>query len=194
MKLPQAGDQLPRLGNSLTRCLGRFTLLLMGWRVEGDIPDRKKMVLVLAPHTSNWDFVLTLACMLGTGIKISYFVKASLFVFPVKRLLTKLGAIAVDRSASAGLVEQMVAEFRRQDQLILGIAPEGTRGKVGQWKMGFLHIARQADVPLLLIRMDYQKKRVTIGPELNASENPQEDLLRIQALCRDVVARRPTNA
>jgi 1-acyl-sn-glycerol-3-phosphate acyltransferase len=109
-------------------------------------------------------------------------------------LLTKLGAIAVDRSASAGLVEQMVAEFRRQDQLILGIAPEGTRGKVGQWKMGFLHIARQADVPLLLIRMDYQKKRVTIGPELNASENPQEDLLRIQALCRDVVARRPTNA
>src|SRR5688572_30972913 len=109
--LPEVGPQIPRSGGAVSRALGRLTLNVLGWRVEGPFPDVPKLVIIAAPHTSNWDFVVGIAAKLALGLRVLWFGKDSLFRGPLGLILTSLGGMPVDRSSVHDTVSQLVAEF-----------------------------------------------------------------------------------
>ena len=168
----------------LTSFLHGLTVLLLrafGWQVEGRLPDLPKMVIVGAPHTSNWDFVLFLALAFSLKANPHYLGKAELFRGPFGAFFRWCGGIPVDRSKSTGLVEQTVEAINRARQFILVITPEGTRGKVRAWKSGFYHIAKQAEIPIVLAFIDRSRKALGIGPTFIPTENMDVDMKTIQS-------------
>lgn len=183
--------ELPRRGNRLSHWIGRGLLRLSGWRIEGRFPHRPKLVVLVAPHTSNWDFFFGICVVLALGLRAHWMGKHTLFRWGVGHLLCWLGGIPVNRAAPYGVVEQMVERFRKQESFVLGIAPEGTRKKVTHWKTGFHRIAVQAQVPLVLAYIDYQHKVVGFGPEKIPSDNLEKDLEEIQAFYRQWTPRHP---
>lgn len=150
-----------------------------------------KAVIIVAPHTSNWDFFVGLAVDLALDLKASFLGKHSLFVWPVKGLLEWVGGIPVRRGAGENIVDQMVAEFAKRDELVLAIAPEGTRRKVNEWHTGFWHIARGAGVPIILVSLDYGRRVLTLGPAITPSDDLEADLRVIKARFSTVTARHP---
>jgi len=122
---------------TLMRLLSRFILKISGWRIEGGLPEIKKIVLIAAPHTSNWDFPITIFIAFAVKAKIFWMGKDALFRFPFGALFKWLGGIPVDRSRSNNIVEQMIRKFSENDSLIVTIPPSGTRKKVMKWKTGF---------------------------------------------------------
>ncbi|GGK15895.1 lysophospholipid acyltransferase family protein [Luteimonas terricola] len=179
--LPPLPPQVPRVKrNRFTRWLGRGILRLGGWRVVGEFPDEPRLVLIAAPHSSNWDGIWGFAVKLGLGLDIKLLGKRELFWWPLGPLLRKLGVIAVDRNRSAGVVEQVAAMIRTHDRFWFGLAPEGTRKPVEHWKSGFLKIARAADVPVLPVYFHYPDKVIGIGPLFQAGEDAVEDMRRIR--------------
>ncbi len=157
------GSRVPTYRNRLARILGRLCFSLMGWRIEGQFPDRSKLVVALTPHSSNVDFVLTLAVLWGLGLRSAFLMKHTLFWFPLGGLLSALGGIPVDRRNPQGLVEGLTILFQSSDGLVLGITPEGTRKGVKRWKDGFARVAIAANVPVLPTILDYRKRTVTFG-------------------------------
>jgi 1-acyl-sn-glycerol-3-phosphate acyltransferase len=135
----------------------------LGWRIDGEIPDLPKMVIIGAPHTSNWDFFLFLAAIQHFHIKVRFLGKASLFRWPFGFMFRKVGGIPVDRSYPAGIVAQVKAAFDETDEMILVIAPEGTRRAADTWKSGFLEIAHHADVPVVFAGVDGFNRVLTIS-------------------------------
>jgi 1-acyl-sn-glycerol-3-phosphate acyltransferase len=146
-----------------------FTTL--GWKIQGELPDVPKMVIIGAPHTSNLDFFLFLAALYHFRIKVRFLGKASLFRWPFGFMFRKLGGIAVDRSQSEGLVGQVKAAFDASDEMILVIAPEGTRRPADSWKSGFLEIAEGADVPVVFAGVDGAHKLLAISPPHEVGED-----------------------
>lgn len=136
---------------------------LLGWKIEGQLPDVPKMVIVGAPHTSNWDFFLFLAVIHHLGIRVKFLGKASLFRKPFGWMFRKVGGIPVDRSKAVGLVGQVKKEFDTADEMILVIAPEGTRGAADNWKTGFIEIAEAADVPIVFAGIHAPDKTIHIS-------------------------------
>lgn len=164
MKLtPDIPYEVPLHGNSLTRFIGRVFLRLLGWRVTGEVPNIKKCLVAAAPHTSNWDFIVAMPARLALGIKISFLMKKEAFFWPCEGLFKSLGGIPTDRSVPGGVVGQIAEAYSNQEQLWVGITPEGTRSKVDKWKNGFLRIAHQAQVPVLLVGWDYPSKTIRLG-------------------------------
>ncbi len=152
-----------------------------GWSEERIIPIERKFVVIAAPHTSNWDFLYFLGVADKLGLPLSFMGKASLFRWPFRKMMLELGGIPVDRSQSRNMVDQMIAEFQSRDTFMLTIAPEGTRGKVRQWKTGFYHIAVGAGVPLVCGLMDYAKKRGGLGPAMWPTGDYDEDMDPVSA-------------
>jgi 1-acyl-sn-glycerol-3-phosphate acyltransferase len=142
--------------------LGHFILRLFHWKIIGDLPKDKKYLVVVAPHTSNWDFAVGLFARFAIGVKVNFLAKNQLFFFPLGILLKLLGGAAVDRSKKNKTVDQVVGMFHARDVFRLAITPEGTRGPVTRWKEGFYHIARQAGLPIVMVGFDYSLKRVVI--------------------------------
>lgn len=152
----------------------------MGWRVEGEIPDLPKMVIIVAPHSSNWDFVIGVAAKLAMRLRVKYLGKDSLFRFPLGILMRRLGGIPVDRSNSNDVVTSIVDQFQRRRQLVLAIAPEGTRRRVERWRSGFYHIARGAGVPIVPVTLDWSRRVIAIAAPVAASGDPDDDLARLK--------------
>ncbi len=150
-----------------------------GWSVEGTAPSPRKFVLIAAPHTSNWDFVYFIGGTRALNIEPSFMGKKSLFRWPFERMMRDMGGIPVDRSSSHNFVDQMIAEFKQRDEFMLTIAPEGTRGKVRQWKTGFYHIAMGANVPMVCGMMDYARKVVGLGPAVWPSGDYDKDMAKL---------------
>jgi 1-acyl-sn-glycerol-3-phosphate acyltransferase len=174
------------------RCaLGRAWLALGGWCIEGEVPDERKFVAIAAPHTSYWDFPHMMAFGFATGQHISFLMKASLFRGPAGALFRALGGIPVDRSTSRGLVEAVTRSLDKADELILVIAPEGTRRRGEYWKSGFYHAARGAGVPIAMGFLDYGRRAVGYGPLLWPSGDIESDVLALQAFYADKRGRHP---
>jgi 1-acyl-sn-glycerol-3-phosphate acyltransferase len=140
----------------------RILMRLLGWRVDGTLPDLPKYVLIGAPHTSNWDFVLFLGLIFYLRADARYMAKASLFRFPIGWFFRYCGGYPVDRKKSTGLVGQMVEAVKNEDKFILTIAPEGTRHHVTDWKRGFYHIAKGAGSPIVMAQVDGKNETVHI--------------------------------
>lgn len=149
--------------------LTRFThwvLRRLGWRFDGSLPEPAKSVVIGAPHTSNWDFIVFMGAVHAYRIDAHFLGKHTLFWWPLSLLLRSLGGIPVDRSAPGGLVRQVAAEFKRSETMVLVVAPEGTRKAVPHWKSGFVRLADGAGVPVVPAAIDCVNKVVTLGPPI----------------------------
>lgn len=175
MSLP-IGPAVPRRGNAFSRWLGRTTLRLLGWRLEGSIPNLPKMVMIGTPHTTNVDGVIAIATLIALGLRARTMIKDSAFKGLLGRFLLWAGAIPINRKSPKGVVEQSVDAFHNNEQLLLLLAPEGTRSAPEQFKRGFHLIARAAQVPILSAVIDYQRKVVTFAPPLFTTDDYQADL------------------
>lgn len=156
------------------RWLSYRVFTALGWKVEGELPDVPKMVIIGAPHTSNWDFFLFLAALYHFRIKVRFLAKASLFRWPHGFMFRKVGGIPVDRSQSGGLVGQVKAEFDGSEEMILVIAPEGTRHAADSWKSGFVEIAEGADVPVVFAGVDGEHNLLVISPPYRVTGEDRE--------------------
>lgn len=172
-------EQIPRTGNKFSQWLGTFVLKTLGWQYQGRFPPCPKMIIAVAPHTSNWDFVIGLAVAFNLRLKIAFFGKHSIFIPPFAGILKRLGGIPIQRSKTQGVVDQMAEQMRNAKQMILCLSPEGTRSPILPWKTGFLHIAHKADVPVFLVAINYKKKLIEFGPLHNISDNTQLELEKI---------------
>jgi 1-acyl-sn-glycerol-3-phosphate acyltransferase len=176
--------------NVLMSWLGLMFLKMMGWRVEGEIPDIKKFVIIAAPHTSNWDFPITLAVAFALRIKIYWMGKAAMFRWPFASLFKWLGGIPIDRSRSHNIVEQSIQAFHKLEKLIMLVPPEGTRKKVSYWKTGFYHIAQGAKVPIVLGFLDYRRRVGGIGPTFHPTGHIEKDMQAIRDFYDSITGKR----
>ncbi|KAA3661268.1 MAG: acyltransferase [Chloroflexi bacterium] len=191
LKPMDIGNAIPRRGNKLSQAIAQRSMSLFGWEIKGHVPNLSKMVLVGAPHTSNWDFILTICTMFALGIQLNWLAKDSLFRNPFGGIFRYLGGIGVNRRVSTNLVDAVVNEFKKRESIVLAIMPEGTRSKVRRWKTGFYYMATQASVPILLITFDYGRKIMKIGPAINPTGDIETDLPHIQSYFKDIKAKNP---
>ncbi len=168
--------------------ISHLGLKTFGWKLEGELPDLPKYV-VITNHSSNWDFLITVLGSLALSAKVSIMMKSSLFRGPFNPFLKWLGGIPVNRSASSNFVDQMVKTFEEKKKMILMLAPEGTRDRVKRWKSGFYHIARGADVPVVLAFIDYVKKTTGVGPLVFPSGDFEADMAKIKTFYANITER-----
>jgi 1-acyl-sn-glycerol-3-phosphate acyltransferase len=191
---PVLGDRVPLRGNRLMRAIGHLVLRLLGWRVEGEVPNLPRFVIAVAPHTSNWDFVVGAATMFALDLRLAFLGKHTLFRPPFGALMRWMGGIPVDRASPHGIVNESIDAFTRMQRRILAIAPEGTRRQVRQFKSGFLQIARGANVPVVLASLDYAAKCVRLGPTFEPGEDVEADRRRLEAFFAPVRGKRSRQA
>lgn len=180
MNWQQLGPELPQTNNRLSRWIGRTVFQSLGWQIEGEFPNQPKLLVVVAPHTSNMDFILAIAVIWGLGLRTSFLAKKPLFRFPLGMIMTGLGGIPVDRNSSQGMVEQLSGQFHARPKLVLGITPEGTRGKAGEWKRGFACIAESAQIPVLPAIINYDRKTVHFEPLITNLDNVDDIVIATQ--------------
>lgn len=171
--------------------LARFWMRFFGWQVIGKLPDIPKFVLIGAPHTSNWDFVLFLGVIFTLRANVRFMGKAELFRFPVGWFFRYCGGVPVDRKKSTGLVDQMVKVSNASKKFILTIAPEGTRHHVTEWKRGFYHIAKEAGIPIVMAVVDGKRKEIRIGQVFHPTDNVEADMRTIQGFFTGVAGVNP---
>lgn len=162
-------------------------LRLAGWKVVNRPPEIKQFVLIGAPHSSNWDFILMLATILEVRADVRWMGKDALFPPLIKHIMFWLGGISINRSASFNTVEQVVNRYQTDPELVVLIAPEGTRSQVSHWKSGFYHIADQANVPIVLGWLDYGNKIIGFGPAYEPSGDYDKDIVEIRQFYADQV-------
>jgi 1-acyl-sn-glycerol-3-phosphate acyltransferase len=169
-----APENMPTGGNGFTRWLGRLILRLLGWKITGTIPNEVKLVVIGAPHTSNWDFILTISMIMALGMKMSFFMKQEAFFWPMKGLFMKLGGVPVNRGKASSVMKESIEWFKRSEKAWIAITPEGTRGRVNNWKSGFVRIAHGAGVPILIIGVKGQKKELVFERLVAATDQFKE--------------------
>lgn len=190
--VPVLPPSVPRVKpNAFTRWLGRSVLRLGGWRVVGEFPDTARLVLIGAPHSSNWDGVWAFGAKMALGLDVRILGKDSLFRIPVLGfVLKRLGVMPVVRDVASGVVEQAVAVLRRSDRFWYGIAPEGTRRRVERWKTGFWKIAHGAGVPILPIYLHYPERTIGVGPLFWPSDDMAADMRALREWYRPWIGKR----
>ncbi|MEI7703115.1 MAG: 1-acyl-sn-glycerol-3-phosphate acyltransferase [Deltaproteobacteria bacterium] len=171
--------------------LATWILALFGWRVDIVPPPEPKGILVVYPHTSNWDFPVGYLTRLAMALPVSFVGKDELFRWPFGAVFRWLGGIPANRRASTGLIGQLAAEFRRRDWMWLALAPEGTRSHVTHWKSGFYRLAMEADVPVGLAFIDYRTHSVGVREYVRMTGDAAADMERIRAAYEGMVGRRP---
>jgi 1-acyl-sn-glycerol-3-phosphate acyltransferase len=171
--------------------IGLAYLKAFGWTIEGDLPADSRAVIIAAPHTSNWDLPFMLGAAWGFGLKLNWLGKHTLFEGKFGPFMTWLGGLPVDRRARHGAVAQVAQTIRERDAIYLAIAPSGTRSKTECWKSGFYHIAREADVPIVLGFLDFKRKVAGVGPAIHPTGDIKADMDRIRDFYRDVGGKYP---
>lgn len=178
--------------------MGRLLLKIFGWRVDGAVPEMKEnenLVLIAAPHTSNWDGIFGFAAIIGLDAKISYFGKYTLFNQPILgRFLKYMGGIPVDKNnPGSGLVKEAIANMEKLKGSLIAMAPEGTRSKTEQWRTGFLRIAEAVDARIFVAAFDFNTKRIVLDKFFKPSDDMQKDLDNLKAYYTQYGAKRPEN-
>ncbi len=171
--------------------LSQFILKLAGWKTVVMVDEPPKSVICVAPHTSNWDYPVGELSYWSLGRKSSFLMKKSWFFFPLNFVFKALGGVPVDRSKRTSVTDQMAVEFKNRERFHLAITPEGTRGLVQKWKMGFYHIAIKANVPIQIAYFDYAKKEMGIKAVFYPTGDEQADLKVIQAYYIGIKGRFP---
>jgi len=173
------------------RALGRLVLRLLGWRVNDPAPSEPKFVAIVAPHTSNWDFVVCVAAMFALDLRIQWFGKHTLFRWPLRWLLRALGGVPIRRDAARGIVAEIAETIRAEPRFILGLAPEGTRRHVDEWRTGFYRIAELAQVPIVPVTLDWGRREIGIGAPVYTAGDPTREIAALRARYRADMALHP---
>lgn len=174
---------------SFNRWLARSLLRLCGWRVTGNFPDLPKLVIIVAPHSSNWDGIWGLLAKVALGVRIHALGKSSLFFWPLGPVLRRLGVVPIDRSASQGTVGQAIELIKNSERIYYALAPEGTRKKTAHWRTGFLKIAHGAGVPVFMAYLHYPEKTVGLGELYHTTGDEAADMAAIRAWYRPWVGK-----
>jgi len=180
-------------GRGFSRWLGRCVLRLGGWRMRGAFPDLPKLVIIVAPHTSNWDGFWGLAAKMALGVEIRVLGKAQLFWWPLGVLLRGLGAIPVERGSPHGVVAQAVELIACSGRCWFVLAPEGTRKPAPRWKTGFWKIASAAHVPIVPAYLHYPDKVIGIGELFVPGDDMQADIRALREWYVPWMGKRPEN-
>ena len=184
MPIPEPGPNVPRRGGALRAALGRFTLRLLGWKIEGNLPDLPKMLIIAAPHSSNWDFVLGIALVFAMRLDMRFLGKAELFRWPLGVLMRWFGGTPVNRAHPAGVVAETVALIKASPAFLLAMAPEGTRKPVERWKTGFYRIAMAAGIPIVAGYFDNARKRVGFDQVFHPTGNTEAEIDQMRTFYR----------
>ena len=163
---------------------------LLGWKVD-PFPDKKQYVMIVAPHTSNWDFIIGLFARGTVNVQLSFLAKSQLFKFPWGSFFRYVGGISVDRSQSNKLVDQIAENFHNDPNFKLVLTPEGTRRSVNKWKSGFHYIAQAAQVPIVPDGLDFKHKHMIVGEPFMPTAELSETLEKIQKFYEDVQGKHP---
>ncbi len=187
------GPRVPQTRGVLLRRLGYWLMRRAGWDFEGAMPDLPKFVIIVAHHTSNWDFPIGLAVKWALGLDVRWLGKDTLFLPPLGWFMRANGGVPVKRSSRENLVEQTAKAFAAREQFVLVLAPEGTRKRVPEWKSGFWHVAKRADVPICCVALDWSRRIVRMGPTVTADEaDPAAGIARIRGYYADVRGYNPS--
>lgn len=174
----------------ISKCLLKIT----GWKALRTVPEVEKSVLCVAPHTSNWDFIIAKLSYMATVTTPGtpkFFMKKEWFFFPLGLLLKSIGGIPVNRKKRGSLTDEVAAEFAKHKTFHIGITPEGTRKPVKEWKKGFYQIAIKANVPIQLAYIDYHKKECGITKIFYPTGDEKADMIEIRNFYKGVTARFP---
>lgn len=191
LEVPTLGDQVPKRGNAFTRALARAAMRLTGWRFDGNFPNVSKFVLIVAPHTSNWDFLVGVMAMFAIGIRGTFLGKHTLFRWPMGIAMRWLGGLPVIRSSSLNQVEQTVNHVRASDGMVLALSPEGTRKKLPAWRTGFYYVAKGAGIPIVPVAFDYSARTIRIFPLFQLTDDVTADIAALGSRFRAEMALRP---
>jgi 1-acyl-sn-glycerol-3-phosphate acyltransferase len=179
---------------SLPQRCARGLLRIFGWRSVLVWPPAPKGIIVVYPHTSNWDFIVGILFKIGAGLPAHWMGKDTLFRWPLRRLFLRMGGIPINRRERSGFVGTLLAQFDGHDWMWLAVAPEGTRSHTDHWKSGFYRIAVAGDLPIGLGYIDYATHTVGIDTYLRLTGDLEQDLARIRAFYADKRGRQPGNA
>jgi 1-acyl-sn-glycerol-3-phosphate acyltransferase len=175
------------------KSISKWLLRIAGWKL-GPLGDNvPKCVICVAPHTSNWDFVIGKLFYASIGRIACFLIKKEWFVFPFNLIFGSMGGIPVDRNKKTSVTDQMAEEFARRETFHLAITPEGTRKKTPEWKRGFYFIAQKANVPIMLAYIDYQKKEVGIKKLFYPTGDVDADIDAIRSCYNGITACHPAN-
>ncbi len=166
---------------------------VFGWRIDGMLPDEKKQIVVIAPHTSNWDFFVGLGLIFSLGLKVNFLGKHTIFFWPLGVFLRSIGGIATDRRNPKGFVDQLANEFNNRDQMLFGGAPEGTRSKVEKYKTGFMRIATAVNAPVVPAALDFENKAIVIGEPRWPTGDLEADMEWMQNHFKQFKGKNPEN-
>ena len=161
---------------AVLRGISLLCMKSLGWTAIGPLPILSKYIIVVAPHTSNWDLFYGIIVAFALKLDACFMAKKELFRWPFGPLMKWLGGVPIDRTSAGHTVEQVVRRFKEKERFVLAIAPEGTRRKAKYWKSGFYHIAESAHVPVLLGFLDYAGKRGGAGPLITPTGNIDHDM------------------
>ena len=168
-------------------------LRLAGWKIGQVCEDVPKCVICVAPHTSNWDFVVGKLCYTALGRNAGFLIKKEWFFFPFNLFFSWLGGVPVDRNKHTSVTDQMVEEFNKRRAFQLAITPEGTRKRTDTWKRGFYYIAQKAQVPIMIAYFDYAKKEAGFKKVFYPTGDAEKDIRTIREYYRGVTACHPEN-
>ena len=167
------------------------TLEHWGWSINLVQELPKKCVICVAPHTSNWDFMLGILVKFALNIKANFFMKKEWFFFPMGYLMRSLGGVAINRDKKMHMTDAMAAEFDKHESLCVAITPEGTRSYNPDWKKGFYFIAEKAGIPIVFAALDFKKKEIKLGEQFIPTGDVDADMTQIKAYYKEINAKFP---
>lgn len=165
---------------NIMKAISKFLLNFFGWEVVGSVAPENKCIIIGAPHTSNWDFVISWLYYNSIGGKASVLVKKEFFFWPVGYFLKRMGGVPIDRSKGANVIRQTIQLFNEREHMHLAMTPEGTRKLTKKWKAGFHIIATEANASVYLGIFDWGKKQVSIGEKFELTDDSKQDIKRMK--------------
>ena len=176
----------------MTQRFSAFILYrLLGWKIDGVIPhELSKLLIILLPHTSNWDFVFGMLYVKAENINATVFGKDGFYFFPFTYCYKYFNIVPIERRKKSNFVAQAAALYIETDSLWTAMAPEGTRSKVDNLKSGYYHFAKAADVPLLIVALDFDKKALVVREPRKVKPSFAEDEADLLAFSRSIAAKR----
>ena len=165
----------------------------LGWTKCVTVAHPDKFIICLAPHTSNWDFIIGQLYAQAEGFKTNFLMKREWFFWPLGVIFKSLGGIPVWRSKHTSMTDNLAETAKTKDSFKLCITPEGTRSPNTEWKKGFYFIALKAEIPILLYGVDYEKKKIVCTDSFTPSGNIDEDMPKIKSYFKDFKGKKPEN-
>lgn len=165
--------------------ISKFLLKILGWKTVGGEAPEKKCIIIGAPHTSAWDFVISWLFYSSIGALANTLVKKEFFFWPMGYIIRKMGGFPIDRSKGSNVIRQTIQLVNENERVHLALTPEGTRNYTKKWKAGFHIIARETGIPVYLGYFDWGRKEVSIGEKMELTDDAQADIRRMKDYYRE---------